>query len=271
MNVLVVEDDPSQAKTIRTTLESQDWSVDVASNVEEAVHRLGDGGIDAAVVDYHLPDGDGFDVLEACKRDAPEAAVLFLTGSGNEEVALEALSRGAARYLVKGEDMPAGLPEAVRDAVEGWTGVTPLEVVEAEPDLEEPDSGSEGPMTATTAPADGSLADFVESVVEPPVRGLGVYNDKGDKVEGTFPEGLDEEAPGVLAAAATHQMEGLSGVLDLDIEGQVLLARGENGIVGVTVVPGPLIVVLLLEPTVARQEATERLFKTAAQVWERSG
>lgn len=271
MDVLLVEDDPSQARTIQKTLEAEDWSVEVAGTVEEAVEALEGDPPDVAIVDYRLPDGDGLDVLETSKREAPGTPVLFITGTGDEEVALQALSRGAARYLVKGGDTPAELPDAVRGAVESWSGITPVEVVEtADKPTADPESADERPLTTTATVEDGSLEEFVHELVEPPVLGLGVYDDKGSRVAASLPDDVDESAPGVLAAAASHQMEGLASVFDLDIEGQVLLARGGNGVLGLTVVPGPLVVVLLLDPAVDREVATDRLFRVAAEVWERA-
>lgn len=71
-----------------------------AGSVAEARARLAGGKFDVVITDYHLGDGTAFDVIPLVK-DAP---VIFATGSGNEEVAAQALKAGAYDYLVKDED-----------------------------------------------------------------------------------------------------------------------------------------------------------------------
>lgn len=273
MHVLVVEDDPTQADTIRKVLEREDWTVRLTETVEEADDALAEGDYDVAVVDYALPDGTGIEVLEACQRDAPDMPALFLTGTGDEDVALQALSQGAARYLTKGDSIATDLPDAVREVSEAYEGVSPVEIVEEEDGAAEVSrswSGGEGEgtTTATEGPTPESLDALVDDIVEEPILGLGVFNDRGDVLSAKLPEDIKADAAGVLSAAVAHQFEGLSSVLDLDLEGQVLLGRGKNGVVGLTVVPGPMLVVLLTERSVSRERATRKLFQIAAQVWE---
>lgn len=272
MHVLVVEDDPTQADTIRKVLEREDWTVSLTETVEEAVDILGTDGHDVAIVDYDLPDGDGLDVLEACQREAPDMPALFLTGTGDEEVALQALSHGAARYLTKGDSIATDLPDSIREVTEAYEGVSPVEIVEEEgggAEVSRSWAGEEGTTTAATEePTPDSLDALVDDLVEEPILGVGVFNDRGDVLSAKLPEEIKADAAGVLSAAVAHQFEGLSSVLDLDLEGQVLLGRGRNGVVGLTVVPGPMLVVLLTERSVSRERATKKLFQVAAQVWE---
>lgn len=283
MQVLVVEDDPVQAQAIEKTLQQEDWTIRVAEGVQEALEALEEGGFDVAIVDHELPDGTGLEVLEAAKIEAPDVPVVYLTGTGNEEVALQALSQGAVRYLTKGEDATEDLPDAIREADEGFHGVSPVEVVEDEP------GGSRGsPDTSSLSEGEGAppsggqvesrvdsdatnLSDLLGDLVGPPILGIGVFEDGGQVVDARLPEGVEADAAGVLAAAAAHQFEGLAGVFDLELAGQVLLGRGENGTLGVTVVPGPTVVALLMDREVNRERATRMLFQVAAQVHEARG
>lgn len=283
VDVLFVEDDPVQAKAIQAALaEAEGWDVERVETVERADEAVAEGGMDVAVVDYSLPDGTGLDVLETFQREAPGIPVVFLTGTGDEDVALQAMSQGAADYLSKGEDDVAeGLVDAIREATESFSGVTPVEIVDKEERDEArdrdragttPGSGTgtrvEGTGEESSREAPEDLEGLLDAVVEPPVLGLGVFDDRGKVLAARFPDDVEADAAGVLSAAVAHQFEGLSGVFDLGIEGQYLLGRGDAGLLGLTVIPGPMIVVLVLETDVPRAKATERLFQVAAQVWE---
>lgn len=278
VQVLVVEDDPAHAHAVEKAVEGEGWDVAHAESVEEAGEAV-DGGndLDIAVVDYRLPDGTGLDVLDDLRRDAPGVPVVFLTGRGDEEVAMEALSRGAVRYIVKGDDPASDLPDVLREVAEGWSGVEPVEAVEEpepEPRKERGETGSpfERPVTAQVeSEGDQDLDDALEDLLSPPIVGIGVYDDRGGLEAARFPEAVDTDAAGVLAAAVTHQFEGLAGAMDLGIQGQILMGRGDNGTLGVTVVPGPLLVLALFEEDTDRDEATQGLFEVARAVWEAHG
>lgn len=274
VRILVVEDDPVQAKAVAEALGQQGWSVEEVESVDEAREALSEASFDVAVVDHELPDGTGLEVLETGQREAPGIPVVYLTGTGDEEVALKALSQGAAMYLTKGGNAAAELPETIRDVAEGYEGVAPVEVVEQE-ESEDPDRPPakgrrtrHGPAMEGPVDADGELADVLAALVDGPVLGIGVYGEDGQVRAADLPEGVAAEAAGVLASAVAHQFEALSGVFDLGIESQYLLGRGEEGVLGLTVVPGPLVVVVFLVDEVAREQATRILFRLAAQVWE---
>ena len=48
-----------------------------------------------------LGDGDGFDLLEQCRRNWPAMQVILLTGYGTPDGAIEAIRAGAFDYLTK--------------------------------------------------------------------------------------------------------------------------------------------------------------------------
>ena len=59
---------------------------------------------DIVLVDIHLPDGSGLELLEGLGPSAPE--VVLITGQASVETAVDALRRGAADYLTKPVDFP---------------------------------------------------------------------------------------------------------------------------------------------------------------------
>lgn len=72
-----------------------------AASVAEVSHMVRTHPFDVAVVDYNLTDGTGMDVLEMIGSTAP---VIFVTGQGDQKLAVEAMKAGIFDYLIKDHD-----------------------------------------------------------------------------------------------------------------------------------------------------------------------
>lgn len=122
ISVLIVDDDPVFAHFVRQLLLSlrdqlpceTKW-VDTA---EKALVELAHTAYELVLLDYHLPAADGLEML-ARIRELPEEqpAVIMLTGSGSESVAVEAMKRGARDYLIKADLDVVPLTRALRNAL----------------------------------------------------------------------------------------------------------------------------------------------------------
>src|ERR1700722_3194717 len=75
---------------------------------------------DCVLLDYHLPDMDGLEVLEALRGDNAHipCAVIMLTARGGEDLAVKSLKGGAMDYLPKGPALSDVLPHSVANAIE---------------------------------------------------------------------------------------------------------------------------------------------------------
>ncbi|MBI5515818.1 MAG: response regulator [Deltaproteobacteria bacterium] len=112
--VLVVEDDLATAELERRTLRRAGMEVHLAEGPEEALRLLSTGTYTAVLLDYNLPGGDAWTVLDAAHARAPRVPVIIVTAAGNERLAAEALHRGVDDYVRKAETFWEHLPEAVR-------------------------------------------------------------------------------------------------------------------------------------------------------------
>jgi DNA-binding NarL/FixJ family response regulator len=80
---------------------------------------------DVVVLDIAMPVLNGLDAARQLKRSQPDIKVIFLTVSEDPDLAAEALRSGASAFLLK-NSAATELFQAIRDAVEGRSYVTPL-------------------------------------------------------------------------------------------------------------------------------------------------
>jgi len=104
VKVLLVEDNPGDLRLIKEMLHYRnDIVLDIAGRLDEGLTRLADHKTDAILLDLGLPDSQGLATLARVYDKFPEIPIVVLTGYGDEQLALEAVKRGAQDYLVKGE------------------------------------------------------------------------------------------------------------------------------------------------------------------------
>ena len=73
---------------------------------------------DCLFLDYDLPDMTGFTILHRALELNPDQAVILITARGNEELAVEAMKKGATDYLVKGRLSREGLERVIHRVIE---------------------------------------------------------------------------------------------------------------------------------------------------------
>ena len=100
-SLLVVDDDRHIQMAMADYLRSLGHRIETASTCEEAIERMDEFPFEVVVCDVNLPDKDGFELLQWARQNAPESAVILLTGFGTIESAVEAIRMGAFDYLTK--------------------------------------------------------------------------------------------------------------------------------------------------------------------------
>jgi DNA-binding response OmpR family regulator len=103
LSILLVEDDANHAELTTCALGRTlpDANVVRAPDVATAAKLSTGWSWSLAILDHHLPDGTGFDVLGDLRESSGELPILMLTGEGSEALAVEAFRRGATDYVVK--------------------------------------------------------------------------------------------------------------------------------------------------------------------------
>src|SRR5438270_906756 len=105
-NILLIEDNPGDARLIQMMLEGwQDtrFEFNCVRRLSEGLETLTARTIDALLLDLTLPDSYGIDTLIRVHKHAPRLPIVVLTGLDDAELGIKALQSGAQDYLVKGQ------------------------------------------------------------------------------------------------------------------------------------------------------------------------
>lgn len=99
--VLVAEDDRAVRESLTRALELEGYRVVPVADGEAALERLGEGGVDAAVVDVMMPRTDGLAVCRAVRGRGDHLPILVLTARTEISDRVAGLDAGADDYLPK--------------------------------------------------------------------------------------------------------------------------------------------------------------------------
>jgi diguanylate cyclase (GGDEF)-like protein/PAS domain S-box-containing protein len=129
-NILLIQDDPTDAATVREALVSSSdgpFQVEWVRRCSEGLERLARtgkqqehraDGIAAVLVDLYLPDSQGIDTFDRLFEAAPKIPILVVAAAEHEKIAKLAVQHGAQDFLLKGRLDNYWLPKALRSMVE---------------------------------------------------------------------------------------------------------------------------------------------------------
>lgn len=100
--LLIVDDSPIDSHLARSLLEKQfSERIKFAVNGWEALEQIQEQLPLLVITDLQLPEMDGLQLTERIHQRFPNVPVLLMTAHGSEEIAAEALARGAVDYVPK--------------------------------------------------------------------------------------------------------------------------------------------------------------------------
>src|SRR5438128_6049313 len=103
--ILVIDDEAGIRFTIREVLQGPDLRVLAAENAEQGLKLTRDEAPDLVLLDIRLGNKSGLDLFHELRAIDPKLLVVFITGHGTAETAIEAMKLGAFDYLVKPLDL----------------------------------------------------------------------------------------------------------------------------------------------------------------------
>jgi PAS domain S-box-containing protein len=134
LRILLVEDNPNDARLIRRHLTESDSallpsSVEFhhAESLDAGITIAKDLAVDLLLLDLGLPESEGTDTYERARELLPEVPIVVLTNLDDDQAAVELLNQGAQDYLNKQSLNERNLIRAVRYTVERWERKRELE------------------------------------------------------------------------------------------------------------------------------------------------
>ena len=98
-SILLVDDDSNIREVIRDALDGQ-YTIFEASCYSEAI-EFSNQQIDLALIDYVLPDSDGFETLRVLRKGLPTLPAIIMTAHGSETLALKAIRSKVTDFINK--------------------------------------------------------------------------------------------------------------------------------------------------------------------------
>ena len=124
IRLLIADDHDLVRSGLKTMLQGSDIKVVAAvASGQEAVKYAVEKQVDVALLDVHMPDGDGLNALGRIKLEKPDLPILMFSYSDNPMHVARAVALGASGYLLKGCTRKE-LIKAIKAAVAGenlWT------------------------------------------------------------------------------------------------------------------------------------------------------
>ncbi len=99
--IFYVEDDPISGRLVQSILEREGYRVRILSNGREFFKALGEHKPDLVLLDLHLPDASGLELLAKSRFRHPDVAAIMVTASNAVSDAVSALKGGAVDYVTK--------------------------------------------------------------------------------------------------------------------------------------------------------------------------
>ena len=99
--LLIIEDDPALSQMLALHFEDQGFDVAQAGNCSDGAAQAGAAAFDLILLDQQLPDGEGIDLLPRLVTQAPDTAIVMMTGQHDLELAIHAIKAGARDFVHK--------------------------------------------------------------------------------------------------------------------------------------------------------------------------
>jgi len=115
--ILVVDDEPHVSQMLEEYFVGLGYAVSVATTGHEALRLAAESRPDAVLLDMHLPDTTGDQMLAKLRALDSSLPVVMLSGDAEDDTAREMVAAGALQYLQKPFDFTR-LRRTIAEAVE---------------------------------------------------------------------------------------------------------------------------------------------------------
>jgi DNA-binding NarL/FixJ family response regulator len=124
LRAIIADDDPLARRVVKDTLQrARVVVIAEATNGREAVELTLHYRPDVVLMDVVMPELDGIAATRRIIKEAPDQAIIILTGGKDDELGVLGLRAGASGYLTKDLDLDA-LPRAIAGVRDGQAAVS---------------------------------------------------------------------------------------------------------------------------------------------------
>lgn len=99
--ILILEDDTTFAQLLEGFLTKNDHAVTLVTHVKQSFKQLENNEFELLLIDYRLPDGTGFEVLEHLRDGGVSIPVIVMTSFNDVRTAVKSIQLGAFDYITK--------------------------------------------------------------------------------------------------------------------------------------------------------------------------
>lgn len=105
--ILIVEDEKAIRNVLSNILkdENKDFDIEEAESGTIAIQKLSEKEYDLVLCDIKMPGADGIEVLNYCRANHPDMAIVMISGHGDLETAVDCMRLGAYDYISKPPDL----------------------------------------------------------------------------------------------------------------------------------------------------------------------
>jgi FixJ family two-component response regulator len=121
IRVLLIDDDQDDYTILRDLfleIEAEKFRLEWVATYDDAIEPMVNNKHDVFLVDYHLGERNGLELLNEAAKNGCKGPIILLTGKGTQEVDMAAMKAGASDYLDKGELGASLLERSIRYAIE---------------------------------------------------------------------------------------------------------------------------------------------------------
>jgi diguanylate cyclase (GGDEF)-like protein len=127
LRLLIIEDNIDDAFVLKESLTSYNlhdlcFEICHVERLADGLHQLSEKEFDIVLVDLSLPDSEGLETFDTIQQQYTNQPIIVLSGLDDEEIAVEAVQRGAQDYLVKGIIDTGLLIRSIRYGIERKRG-----------------------------------------------------------------------------------------------------------------------------------------------------
>jgi nitrogen regulation protein NR(I) len=132
--ILLIEDDPSVAASLKKELEAEGYCVSSAARGDEGLAKARENSCDVVLTDLKMPGLSGLELIEQLHAAKPKLPIIMMTAFGTTETAIEATKLGAYDYLLKPFDMGELVDLVAKALASSRLTLEPLEMGRARSD-----------------------------------------------------------------------------------------------------------------------------------------